>query len=153
MQRGQQNYFQTNFTTTFAETNVVGNIYFANYVLWQGKCRELFLAEFCPDVLQEIQSGLALVTLDLSCTYLEQLHALEPVVMHMHLEAMTESRALMAFEYFRREPGRLHLVCRSHQSVASMRAVDGVLQPVPFPPSIIESIQQYQLIAPGRSSP
>lgn len=30
---------------TFAETNLIGNVYFVNHVRWQGECRERFLYE------------------------------------------------------------------------------------------------------------
>ena len=68
--------FEYKFKTTFEETNLVGNIYFANYVLWQGKCREMFLYETCPEVIEEINNGLLLITLDLSVKYVSQLYAL-----------------------------------------------------------------------------
>ena len=41
----ERNYFETRIYATFADTNVVGNVYFANYVFWQGKCRETFFAD------------------------------------------------------------------------------------------------------------
>lgn len=36
---------------TFDETNLVGNVYFAHYLRWQGHCRERFLADHAPGVL------------------------------------------------------------------------------------------------------
>ena|SRR2546425_10603018 len=142
-----KNYFETSFVTTFSDTNVVGNVYFANYVLWQGKCRELFLHEFCPDIVKEIEAGHALVTLDLSCRYIEQLRALEKVVMRMNVEELSDTRMLMSFRYYRVTGSSFTLVCESHQSVASMRYIDGQFVTVPFPSSMFDAISDYHLAA------
>jgi enediyne biosynthesis thioesterase len=147
VQYDNRNYFETEFVTTFADTNVVGNVYFANYIFWQGKCRELFIAEFCQDVLAEINSGLALVTLDLSCRYVEQLHALDKVVMRMNVEELSESRMLMSFLYYKKTGSQQTLVCQSHQSAASMRVIDGKFTTVPFPASMMDAIREYNLVA------
>jgi enediyne biosynthesis thioesterase len=147
VQQGDRNYFEMSFVTTFADTNVVGNVYFANYVLWQGKCRELFLHEFCPEIVDEIEAGLALVTLDLSCRYIQQLRALETVVIRMNVEELSDTRMLMSFHYYRVDGSSYTLVCQSHQSVASMRYVDGEFVTVPFPAGMFDAISEYHLAA------
>ena len=35
--------FEYRHVVSFEETNLVGNVYFANHLSWQGRCRELFL--------------------------------------------------------------------------------------------------------------
>ena len=55
----------TSFLSTFDETNLVGNVYFAHYLHWQGHCRESFLADhvgrwlptFFARVAEEAQDG------------------------------------------------------------------------------------------------
>jgi len=137
-------FYEYRFIATFEETNLVGNIYFANYALWQGKCREMFIYEYCPDVVKEINNGLGLITLDLSLQYVSQLFAFDTVVMRMSLEAQSESRLLMNFEYYREEAGKLTLVCKGHQATAAMREVDGKMVPVHFPDSMIEALDTYK---------
>ncbi len=139
-------YFEYRFTTTFEETNLVGNIYFANYLLWQGKCREMFLYENCPDVIEEISNGLALITLDLSAQYISQLFAFDKVVMRMSLEAQSESRLLMHFKYYKEENEKLTLVCEGTQATAAMREENGEMVSVSFPESMFEVFEQYQII-------
>lgn len=139
-------YFEYKFTTTFEETNLVGNIYFANYVLWQGKCREMFLQEYCPDVIDAIKDGLALITLDLSAQYVSQLFAFDKVVMRMYLEAQSNSRLLMRFEYHKQEEnGELTLVCRGTQATAAMREEGGKVIPVQYPDSMLEVFEEYEI--------
>jgi enediyne biosynthesis thioesterase len=137
-------YYEYRFVTTFEETNVVGNIYFANYLLWQGKCREMFIYEYCPDVIDEIYNGLALITLDISLQFVSQLFAFNKVVMRMSLEAESESRILMGFEYYADKGDELILVCKGHQAAAAMRKENGSMIPVPFPDSMLEALDVYK---------
>jgi enediyne biosynthesis thioesterase len=144
MIRGPQgSYYEYSFITTFEETNVVGNIYFANYVLWQGKCREMFLYEYCPDIITEINNGLYLITLDLGVQYISQLHAFDKVVMRMSLDKQAESRLLMNFEYYHNKAGVNTLVCKGHQATAAMRERNGELVPTHFPVSMLEVFETY----------
>ena len=78
-------YFEMRHTVCFEETNVVGNVYFANHVLWQGRCREHFLYEFAPDVAELLKDGLALITLRVSCEYINELVAFDTVVIRMRV--------------------------------------------------------------------
>ena len=135
--------YEYRFIPTFEETNLVGNIYFANYVLWQGKCREMFLYEYCPYVIEEISNGLLLITLDLSVQYISQLFAFDKVIMRMTLEAQGESRMMMNFEYFKEEGKQQLLVCKGHQATAAMREKNGQLVPASFPESMLEVLEQY----------
>lgn len=140
-------YYEHRFITTFEETNLVGNIYFANYAVWQGKCREMFIYEYCPEVIDEIKNGLGLITLDLSLQYVSQLFAFDTVVMRMSLEAQSESRLMMNFDYYREDGKNLTLVCRGHQATAAMREVNGVMVPVHFPESMLQAIEAYKALA------
>jgi len=60
----------------FEETNLVGNVYFVNHVRWQGRCREMFLRQHAPSVLDDLARGLSLVTTRVSCEAmrLRQIH-------------------------------------------------------------------------------
>ncbi len=46
--RFEGKWFQLPIVTTYADTNSVGNVYFANYVGWVGKTRELFFRHCMP---------------------------------------------------------------------------------------------------------
>lgn len=140
-----KSYFEYQFITTFEETNLVGNIYFANYVLWQGKCREMFLYEYCPDVIAEINEGLLLITLDLSMQYISQLFAFDTVVMRMSLAFQSGSRLLITFDYYKQEQDKaLTLVARGTQATAAMKMIKGKISPVDFPDSMLQMFEEYQ---------
>lgn len=134
-------YFEYRHTVGFAETNLVGNVYFTNYLSWQGRCRELFLLENAPDVLAELQQGLALVTVRVSCEFLNELVAFDQVAVRMRLTAHAQNRATMSFEYWRVNHDTEELVARGEQQVAAMRRQGEGMVPTPFPPSMQAALQ------------
>src|SRR5437899_11945236 len=69
----------------FEETNLVGNVYYVNHLRWQGRCREMFLRDHAPEVLTELEQGLALVTTRCSCEYAAELLAFESVIVRLRL--------------------------------------------------------------------
>src|SRR3712207_3968130 len=105
----------------FEETNLVRNVYYANHVLWQGRCREMFLRDHAPQILDELVRGLHLVTTRVSCEYLSELFALDEVVIRMRLGDLTQNRISMVFEYWRRTDDGEELVARGEQQTACMR--------------------------------
>jgi enediyne core biosynthesis thioesterase len=131
------------------ETNVVGNVYFAHFVRWQGRCRELFLREHAPDVLDELGRGLRLVTTRVSCEYFAELEAFDAIVVRMRLARMTQSRVAMTFDYLRRSPGGEELVARGAQEIACIRVSDGKAEPGPVPPTLREALQGYASAPPA----
>ena len=126
----------------FEETNLTGNVYFTNYFHWQGRAREHFLREHAPEILQQMEEGLALITLHCSCTFLDELKAFEEVTVRMFLEDMQQNRITMRFEYWRDgvEPV---LVARGEQQIACMRRDDGRLAPSPVPKCLRRALSGF----------
>ena len=93
--------YEFRHTIGFEETNLVGNVYYVNYVRWQGRCREMFLRDHAPSVLVELQRGLALVTTHCSCDYYDELIAFDQITIRMTLREMTQSRLTLDFEYWK----------------------------------------------------
>jgi enediyne biosynthesis thioesterase len=127
----------------FEETNVVGNVYYVNHVRWQGRCRELFLREYAPEVLTALAQGLCLVTTRCSCEYLAELSAFDEVVIRMRLGALMQNRLSLVFEYWRRAGDGEELVARGEQQVACMQRDGERLAPTPIPKALREALQLY----------
>src|ERR1700753_1772588 len=106
----------------FEETNLVGNVYYVNYVRWQGRCREMFLREHARTVADALARGLALVTTRVSCEYLSELAAFDEVSVRMRLGGAEQTRITMSFEYGRRAGERDEIVARAEQQVARLQA-------------------------------
>ena len=118
----------------FEETNLVGNVYFVNHLRWQGRCREMFLREHAPGVLDEMARGLCLITTRCSCEYLVELAAFDELVVRMRLGAVAQNRMTLNFEYWRpRATGPEELVARGEQQIAFMRRDAQGTVPTPVP--------------------
>ena len=130
----------------FEETNLVGNVYYANYILWQGRCREMFLFDHAPDVIEQISSGLALVTVNVSCQYLSELFAFDRVIIAMQLKEMVQNRITMGFEYWRTNAKEKSLVAIGEQQAACMRRVEGRNVPTSIPSSLQQALETYRRI-------
>ena len=128
---------------SFEETNLVGNVYYTNHLSWQGRCRELFLREHAPEVLNELEKGLYLATTRCTCDYLAELAAFDEVSIRMRLGALRQNRMTMTFEYIRVNGGKEELVARGEQQVAFMRRNGEQLVPTPVPQALREALQPY----------
>jgi enediyne core biosynthesis thioesterase len=128
---------------TFDETNLVGNVYFAHYLHWQGHCREHFLADHAPGVLAALGGGLALVTVDCWAEFYAESQALDRVEVRMALEQVAGNRIVMTFDYLRDRPGGAELVARGRQTVACMRRGGQGLEPAAVPEELRRALARY----------
>jgi enediyne biosynthesis thioesterase len=131
--------YEYRHTVGFEETNLVGNVYYVNHLRWQGRCREMFLRDHAPCVLEELSRGLALVTTSVSCEYLDELTAFDEITIRMTLGALGQSRVTMNFEYWRAST----LVARGVQQVACMRRENGAMVAAPLPGELRAALEQY----------
>jgi len=127
----------------FEDTNLLGNVYYVNHVRWQGRCRELFLREHAPGVLDQIADGLRLVTMRCSCEYLGELVAFDRVAVRMKLESLVQNRMSMSFEYWRLADGREELVARGEQQIAFMRREGERMVPTAVPEELRLALQPF----------
>ena len=136
--------YEYRYVVGFEDTNVVGNVYYSNHIRWQGRCREMFLRDHAPKMLEEIEGGLALVTLRVSCEYFQELAAFDEVVIRMRLAELSQNRMTLQFEYWlNKDPGE-QLAARGEQQLACMLRRNGKLEPVPWPPLLTEALEPYR---------
>jgi enediyne biosynthesis thioesterase len=127
----------------FEETNLVGNVYYVNHLRWQGRCREMFLRENAPEILEDLAHGLALATVRCSCDYLAELEAFDEIVLRMRLGGITQNRITLNFEYWRQAGGDQELVARGEQVVACMRREGKRAVPTAIPVPLREALKPY----------
>ena len=127
----------------FEETNLVGNVYYANFVRWQGRCREMFVRDKAPDVLEMLQNGFALVTVNVSCEYFSEVTAFDELAIHLKLGSIKQNRIAMVFEYWRENNGSKELIARGEQTVACMQREDEELKPASVPTNLLNALQSY----------
>ena len=127
----------------FEETNLVGNVYYANHVRWQGRCREMFLRDRAPEIIEALKHGLALVTTRVSCEFMAELAAFDEVILRMRLGELGQNRITMNFEYWRLTVSGEELVARGEQQVACMQREGEGAVPVPVPMQLREALREY----------
>jgi enediyne core biosynthesis thioesterase len=121
----------------------VGNVYYVNHLRWQGRCREMFLRDHAPEVLEELKQGLALATVRCSCDYLLELEAFDEVLIRMRLGEVVQNRITLRFEYFRLGERGEELIARGEQQVACMRRQGRETVPAPIPAALREALRPY----------
>jgi len=130
-------YYEWHHIITFEETNLVGNVYYANHIRWQGCCREMFLKEHAPDILEQLHNHLVIVTTRVSCEYFDELFAFDEIVLQMRAGSISSNRIVMLFDYLRKDD----LVAQGEQQVACMLKDRWV--PAPIPKSLQEALLPY----------
>lgn len=138
--------FEYRHVVGFEETNLVGNVYYTNHVKWQGRCREMFLREHAPAVLDSLRNGFALVTTRVSCEYLAELAAFDELIIRMRLGSLKLNRIDMLFEYWRRSGDLEELVARGEQQVACMHREGERMIAVPVPDELRDALKPYSQI-------
>src|SRR5689334_6146148 len=93
--------YEYRHVVTFQETNLVGNVYYTHHLAWQGRCRELFLREHAPDVIEQLRGDLSLATVRCSCEYFAELSAFDEIIVRMRLLELVQNRITLGFEYWR----------------------------------------------------
>jgi enediyne biosynthesis thioesterase len=132
-------HYEYRHVVSFEETNLVGNVYYTHHLSWQGRCRELFLRDHAPEVIEELSGGLSLATVRCSCEYFAELTAFDEVTIRMGLAELLQNRITLAFDYWRGE----ELIARGEQQVACMKREAGRLVPAAVPPSLREALAAY----------
>lgn len=135
--------YEYRHVVSLEETNVVGNVYFANHVRWQGRCREMFLREHARSVLDGLADGLSLVTTRVTCEYFDELRAFDEIVIRMYAKEVTPGRVTMSFDYSRVSEAGEDLVARGEQQIAVMRNENGRSVATTLPAALRDALVPY----------
>ncbi|GLY00481.1 MULTISPECIES: acyl-CoA thioesterase [Actinoplanes] len=137
-------YYEYPHTVGFEETNIVGNVYYVNYLRWQGRCREMFLKTHAPDVLTDLRDGLKLFTLRVDCEFFAEITAFDELSIRMRLVELGQTQLEFGFDYVRLDPaGGETLVARGSQRVACMRGPNTRTVPTRVPEELAAALEPY----------
>jgi enediyne biosynthesis thioesterase len=145
-----ETYFEYRHTVGFEETNIVGNVYYVNYLRWQGRCREMFLKQRAPEVLADLQDDLKLFTLKVDCEFFAEITAFDELSIRMRLTELAQTQIQFGFDYVRLDPDGEVLVARGGQRVACMRGPNTRTVPARVPEPLVRALEPYQLAAARR---
>ncbi|WP_433550399.1 acyl-CoA thioesterase [Micromonospora zamorensis] len=136
-------YYEYRHTVGFEETNMVGNVYYVNYLRWQGRCREMFLKDRAPAVLEDLQQDLKLFTLRVDCEFFAELAAFDELCIRMRLTELAQTQVQFGFDYVRLDESGETLVARGSQRVACMRGPNTRTTPARVPEALAKALQPY----------
>lgn len=141
-------YYELGHIVGFEETNLVGNVYYVNYLRWQGRCREMFLHELAPEVLADLRDDLKLFTLKVDCEFFAEITAFDDVRIRMRLVDLAQTQIEFAFDYVKvSTDGEESLVARGRQRVACMQGPNTRTVPARVPPALIRALAPFQALA------
>ncbi|CAL9622149.1 hypothetical protein SUDANB58_05861 (plasmid) [Streptomyces sp. enrichment culture] len=138
-----EDYFEYRHTVGFEETNLVGNVYYVNYLRWQGRCRELFLHRRAPEVLAEVQADLKLFTLKVDCEFFAEITAFDELSIRMRLSELGQTQLEFTFDYVKVTGGAEVLVARGRQRIACMRGPNTDTVPARIPEALARALEPY----------
>jgi enediyne core biosynthesis thioesterase len=142
---GAAGYYEVRHRVGFEETNFVGNVYYVNYLRWQGHCRERFLKDMCPDVLAEIMhDDLKLFTLKAECEFFAEITAFDELSVRMKLDELTQTQIQFTFDYIHlKDDGQESLIARGKQRIACMRGPNYATVPTRVPAALLEALSPF----------
>jgi len=149
----EDKYFEIRHQVAFEETNLVGNVYYTNFLRWQGRCREMFLAANAPSMVEEFRRGMTIATVHCSCDYHDELYAFDQVAIRMYLQEVRQNRLRLRFEYWRLlSETDEQLVARGAMELAFLMRGENGAVPTPLPEELREALRAYEK-QPRKTSP
>jgi enediyne core biosynthesis thioesterase len=139
----EEKYYEYRHTVGFEETNMVGNVYYVNYLRWQGRCREMFLKDHAPSVLEDLQHDLKLFTLKVDCEFFAEITAFDQLSIRMRLTELAQTQVQFSFDYVRLGEDGETLVARGSQRIACMRGPNTRTVPARVPDALAKALQPY----------
>jgi enediyne core biosynthesis thioesterase len=136
-------YYEIRHTVGFEETNLVGNVYYVNYLRWQGRCREMFLKEKAPAVLADLRDDLKLFTLKVECEFFAEITAFDELSVRMRLDELTQTQVQFSFDYVKVDGEVESLVAQGFQRIACMRGPNTDTVPARVPAALQEALAPY----------
>jgi enediyne biosynthesis thioesterase len=143
-------YYEYSHVVGFEETNLVGNVYYVNYLRWQGRCREMFLRERAPAVLGDLRDDLKLFTLRVDCEFFAEITAFDELAVRMRLDELTQTQVQFSFDYVRITNDAEDLIARGKQRIACMRGPNTNTVPTRVPDALRIALAPFSA-KPGKA--
>jgi len=90
--------FRNNFQTSLENSNLVGNIYFANYSKWINSTKDLYLYSKMPDLFYKTKFHGEFVTVECTISYLQEAMPFDKIFVRMFLVTIYEKGIVLRYE-------------------------------------------------------
>ena len=141
--RVQPLLFKHTIETSLDNSNLVGNIYFANYYAWQGQTRDRYFFNLIPEYFRGIGEQGELICLETRVDHLREAMPFDRIIVTMALKVLRSSSAVFHFEYFRLDPDgtKTKLAFGEQNAVWVVRNNKGKPEPAPFPDKVRDAFK------------
>ncbi|WP_061977672.1 thioesterase family protein [Aureimonas sp. AU20] len=130
-------WFVMRMTPTYDDTNSVGNVYFANYMRWVGKARELFF-NLCMPEFSLADTSFYVLTRSFQHDFRREAQEFEPIVVRIRIASHNRKFVTLEHEIHSENHG---LLGRGSQSLMFVDIKD--YRPLDIPGSIIRGFLPY----------
>ena len=130
-------WFVMHMIPTYDDTNSVGNIYFANYVRWVGKTRELFF-NICMPRFDLKTTNFYVLTKSFTHDFRREAGEFEPITVRLKIATHNRKFVVLAHEIYSKNHG---LLGRGEQSLMFVDTQHN--RPLAIPRAIIEGFLPY----------
>ncbi|NEN89391.1 MAG: SDR family NAD(P)-dependent oxidoreductase [Okeania sp. SIO3H1] len=134
--------YSETYQTTLEESNLVGNVYYSNYFIWQGRTLDLFLYSVAPEYLRVSNPQGELICLYTRMDFLQEAMPFDKILVLLYVKSISECGAVFNFEFFRQEPDgkRKKLHVGQQEAIWVCRGQDGNPVATPWPQVILEAL-------------
>ncbi len=136
------------FQTTLEESNLVGNVYYGNYFIWQGRILDLFLYSVAPEYLRVSNPRGEIVCLYSRMDYLREAMPFDKIRVFLYVKSVSQFGAVFNFEFFREQAdGSMEKLHVGQQEVAWMtRLENGTPVTANWPSKVIQALTEMPLV-------
>ena len=106
--------YEHHHLVTIGDTNLLGGVYYTRVLEWMGQCRERWFIEQVADAGQLMRDGLFLITRDVTCTFLKEMHLGDPVIVRLAIPHLGHCELHCTMEVIHAVSGDLHASGTQH---------------------------------------
>ena len=133
------------FMTTLEESNLVGNVYYGNYFIWQGRVRDQWLNAIAPEYLRGNASEGELLCTYSRLDYLRDAMPFDKVYVTLSVYAIYENKLIFHYQYYRSLPngGKEKLAVGRHEAIWGQRVAGAPTVARPIPGKIMDALRLH----------
>lgn len=139
---GQDRVFRTEIMITLKDTNVFGNVYFSNYIEYQGVVREKFLLETVPDLHEMLaETSIRMVTVDTYNKYISNAYFGDTLIVELTTSEINGATCKLNINFINKKTGEF--VGKGYQRFCIVSASGRVMR---IPAKLVDILDFYQEI-------
>jgi enediyne polyketide synthase len=142
------------FETCLQDSNLIGNIYFATYYVWQARLVDRYVQPLIPHIYRAAGSMGELRCIATQVDHLVDAMPFENIEVVMSLEALYDNGVTFGFDYFRVQPDSTkQKLAVGQQECVWLTKQEGTRVAGKLPPALIADLQQRTCVGLHAMSP